>query len=117
MVLAEGAGGLAVPLTEDLLTIDFARENGWDSILVTSGKLGSLNHTILSMEALKQRGMNLCGTVYKYCASADPLIDEDSPRMICRYLARFGYKPVLVKVPKVDMEHLPEIDFSPIFGV
>ena len=64
-VLLEGAGGLAVPLTEDLLTIDFAAELGCPLILVTSGRLGSLNHTILSIEAAANRNMRIAGVVYK----------------------------------------------------
>lgn len=61
IVLVEGAGGLAVPLTEDLLTVDFAARQNWPLILVTSGRLGSLNHTILSLEAAISREMKIAG--------------------------------------------------------
>src|SRR5690606_14474160 len=40
-VLVEGAGGLMVPLTEQLLTIDYVARRGWPLLLVTSGRLGS----------------------------------------------------------------------------
>ncbi|MCD0229508.1 dethiobiotin synthase, partial [Enterobacter hormaechei subsp. steigerwaltii] len=42
VVLVEGAGGLMVPLTENLLTIDYIRQQGYPVILVTSGRLGSI---------------------------------------------------------------------------
>ena len=44
IVLLEGAGGLMVPLTEELLTIDYVAQKGYPLIFVTSGKLGSINH-------------------------------------------------------------------------
>ena len=58
-VLLEGAGGLMVPLTRDLLTIDYIKEKGYPLIFVTSGRLGSISHTLLSLEAVKNRGIPL----------------------------------------------------------
>ena len=45
-VLLEGAGGLMVPNDFHSLAIDYVKEQGYPVILVTSGKLGSINHTI-----------------------------------------------------------------------
>ena len=45
-----------------------AVSQGWPAILVCSGKLGSLNHAILSIEALAARGIPLVGIVYNHCA-------------------------------------------------
>ena len=59
IVLVEGAGGLMVPLTENLLTIDYVQQQAYPVILVTSGRLGSINHTLLSFSALKQYGIRL----------------------------------------------------------
>ena len=59
VVLVEGAGGLMVPLTEDYLTIDYIAEKQYPLIFVTSGKLGSINHTLLSFEAIRSRGIQL----------------------------------------------------------
>ena len=102
VTLVEGAGGLAVPLTESLLTVDFAAAQGWPVILVCSGKLGALNHALLSIEALKRRDMRLAGVVYNYCPDADPVIDADTPRMIEAALRRTGYPPALVRLGKWD---------------
>ena len=109
IVLVEGAGGLAVPLTDELLTLDLIAQEKWPVILVTSGKLGSLNHTFLSLEALKNRHILLAGVIYNYSPVADPVIDADTPRMIARWADR------LVKIPEVDFARLPDIDFSLIF--
>ncbi len=115
IVLAEGAGGLAVPLTEELLTVDFAAAERWPFILVTSGKLGSLNHTILSLECAAARKLYLCGIVFNYSPGADPEIDADSERVIKKYLVRHGFPPVLVRIPEVDGNNAADPDFSPLF--
>ena len=48
-VLLEGAGGLMVPLTRELLTIDYIARKGYPLIYVTSGRLGSINHFLLGL--------------------------------------------------------------------
>ena len=66
IVLVEGAGGLMVPLTENLLTIDYIRQQDYPVILVTSGRLGSINHTLLSFSALKQYGIQLHSLIFNH---------------------------------------------------
>lgn len=117
MVLAEGAGGLAVPLTEDVLTIDFAASCGWPLVLVTCGRLGSINHTLLSLEAAKARGMKVAGVVWNWCEGTDPAIDADAQDTARRYLERLGFPPAIVRIPCVDPSGpYPDIDFSEIFA-
>lgn len=78
VVLLEGAGGLMVPLSGEMLTIDYVAEQKYPVILVTSGRLGSLNHTLLSLEALKNRNMELYSIIYNQYPSSDKLIEADS---------------------------------------
>lgn len=79
IVLVEGAGGLMVPLTEKLLTIDYIREQAYPVILVTSGRLGSINHTLLSFAALKQYGIRLHILVFNHIHdSSDECVAQDS---------------------------------------
>ncbi len=118
ITLVEGAGGLDVPLTESLLTVDFAASELWPVILVCSGKLGALNHALLSIEALKNRKMNLAGIVYNYCPEADPVIDADTPRIIKQAMRQSGYPPALVRLGKWDIRTQDSTampDFSPVF--
>ena len=119
VVLIEAAGGLAVPLTRNLLTIDFAASLDWRLILVTSGKLGSVNHTVLSLESALGRGIDVLGAAYNYCPDADPVIDGDSASYILEFMQKKGIRPTLSRVPKVDLSRLPNglpaVDFSPIF--
>lgn len=116
IVLAEGAGGLAVPLTEDVLAIDLAASCGWPLVLVACGRLGSINHTLLSLEAAKARGMKVAGIVWNWCEGADPAIDIDALATAKRYLSRLGFPPVVVRIPRIDPSGpYPDIDFSEIF--
>ena len=66
MVLLEGAGGLLVPINEQLLTLDYIAERGYPIVLVTSGRLGSINHTLLSLEAIKSRGLMIHSVIYNH---------------------------------------------------
>ena len=66
MVLLEGAGGLLVPITTELLTLDYIAEQGYPIVLVTSGRLGSINHTLLSLEAIKSRGLTVHSVIYNH---------------------------------------------------
>ena len=116
VVLIEGAGGLAVPLTEDLLTADFAAAQDWPLILVTSSRLGSLNHTILSIEAAVSRTLKIAGVIYNEAPKADPLIEADSERMIRKYLHHYGQPEILVRMPEVKPPQWGDTDFSPLFN-
>ena len=117
IVLVESAGGLDVPLTEDVLSADLAASEGWPLVLVTCGRLGSINHTLLSLEAAKSRGMKVAGVVHNWCADADARIDADARETVRRRLVRMGFSPVVVEVPRFDAAGpYPDVDFSEIFA-
>ena len=63
-VLLEGAGGLMVPLTRKYLTIDYIQDNQYPLIFVVSGRLGSINHILLSLEAVQKRNIQLHTLIY-----------------------------------------------------
>ncbi|MDE6048254.1 MAG: dethiobiotin synthase [Paramuribaculum sp.] len=102
VLLVEGAGGLMVPLDyEGTLTIDFPLANNLPVALVTNGKLGSINHTILALEALKTRGMILHSLLYNTHFDYDTVIAEDSLEYMKMYVERlFPGTPVLL-VPSI----------------
>lgn len=79
IVLLEGAGGLMVPLTQHILTIDYIQQQQYPVILVTSGRLGSINHTLLSLAVLKQYQLSLYALVYNHIHDQqDKMISEDT---------------------------------------
>ena len=63
-LVIEGAGGLMVPLTETLLQIDLFASWGLPVILCARTALGTINHTLLSLEAMAKRGMTVHGAVF-----------------------------------------------------
>lgn len=85
-VLIEGAGGLMVPLKEGYLTIDYIREHGIPAVLVTNGRLGSINHTLLSLSALRHAAINIFAVIYNSHFDKDKIICEDTRRYIKRWL-------------------------------
>ena len=102
VVLVEGAGGLMVPLTEEYLTIDYVAEKQYPLIFVTSGKLGSINHTLLSFEAIKHRGIVLDTVLYNlYPTVEDQTIQDDTMQYIKNYLIKH--------FPGTKLEIVPEI--------
>lgn len=59
VVICEGVGGWEVPLTADANFSDFAKEMGWPVALVIGNRLGALNHTFLSANAIAGKGCDL----------------------------------------------------------
>lgn len=79
IVLVEGAGGLMVPLTEEVLFVEYLAATKAPCILVTSGRLGSINHTLLSLQALKHYDIPLYALVFNgYTKSEDSIIEADT---------------------------------------
>jgi dethiobiotin synthetase len=60
LVLVEGAGGLLVPMGEAWTMADLAITLGAPAVVVARAGLGTLNHTALTMEALRHRGLSGC---------------------------------------------------------
>lgn len=117
-VLVEGAGGAAVPLREGYLACDYVAEQHYPVILVTSGRLGSLNHTLMTMEMFARRGAKIQALVYNLAPAADPVISADSKKYMLGAMRSFGFPEILVELPEVrDPDNCQVPDFSPIFGV
>lgn len=101
-VLLEGAGGLMVPLTEEFLTIDYIAQEQYPLIFVTSGKLGSINHTLLSLEAIQKRGIILDTVLYNlYPTVEDTTIQNDTMNFIKTYLEKHFPETKFIVVPEI----------------
>lgn len=111
-VLLEGAGGLMVPNDFDSLTIDYVKEQGYPVILVTSGKLGSINHTLLSLYACKQYGIPVKALVYNLFPKADALIEANTMEYLAQYLQKESPETTIITLPDMekaqkDLNHMP----------
>ncbi len=63
-LFVEGAGGVLVPITEDYLMVDLMVELDLSVILVSRSGLGTINHTLLSLEVLKSRDLEIAGVIF-----------------------------------------------------
>lgn len=110
-VLLEGVGGLMVPLINNITTLDFIAEQQMDTILVSTSKLGSINHTLLSMEALEARSVPVKGILYNLFAPAPKLIMEDSKKVFHSF---YPHVPIATIPPvSLDQGNLNfKLDFS-----
>jgi dethiobiotin synthetase/malonyl-CoA O-methyltransferase len=62
-LVVEGAGGVMVPLNEVALTVDLIERLGLPALVVARSGLGTLNHTLLTLEALRRRRIPIAGVV------------------------------------------------------
>ncbi len=83
-VIVEGAGGLLVPLTDNFLMSDLASNLGLSLIIVTRPSLGTLNHTLLTAESAKARGLKVMGIVINQFPSHPGLAERTNPELILR---------------------------------
>ena len=115
VVLLEGAGGLLVPITEQLLTLDYIAEQGYPVILVTSGRLGSINHTLLSLEAITSRGLYVHSVVYNHihdnAAQTDEQIAASTIDFLQNYLAQNYTNTHRLSLPVQDDASCNNVDF------
>ena len=90
-LVVEGAGGVLVPLTEDLLYADVFAHWGLPVVLVARTALGTINHSLLSIEALRARGCAIAGVAFVGDENAE------SEGVICRIgrVRRLGRLPWL----------------------
>jgi len=90
-LIIEGAGGLMVPLNDQDMIIDLMQKLAIPVILVSKNYLGSINHTILSIEMLRMKGIELVGVIF----NGEP--NPETERVI---QAQTGVK-VLGNIPKL----------------
>ena len=97
-VLVEGAGGLLVPLTRKTTFLDYLESMGYPLIVVTSPRLGSINHTLLALEVASKRGIHVRGLVYNCYGAHDAFIKNDSRNIFADALTTYGYPEVIVEL-------------------
>ncbi len=103
-LLIEGAGGLMVPITRKNLQINLYKDWKIPLILCCRTGLGTINHTLLSLDAIWARGIPLKGLVF---------IGEDNPDNI-RTIAEFSKVKVLGQMPHLD--HLDDASLRLMFA-
>ncbi len=114
-VLLEGAGGIYVPLTDDLTIIDYLESRNYPVIVVTTSKLGSINHTLLTLDALRTRDLNVIGVIYNLFPEQEKEIVQDTRDIFEKYISQHWFHASLIEIPVIDLNNFPDIDFSILF--
>lgn len=91
-LVIEGAGGALVPYTDDLLAADLFARWGLPAIVVARTTLGTISHTLLTLEALRARSIAVAGVAF---------IGEEEP-VAEKAIARIGGAPILGRLPFLD---------------
>jgi dethiobiotin synthetase len=104
-VFCEGAGGWLVPITKDYTIADFAAELGWPVIVVVRNKLGALNHTLLTLESIRRRGLPLAGIILNDLAGQP----DEATRTNRRVLEESCACPILVEIGRGQTSLPPAI--------
>ena len=111
MVLVEGSGGALVPLNEEILMADMAMRLNMSVLVVAANRLGAINHTLLTLEALTARGIHVRGLIFNRVEnSVDQTILHDNIRVI----SQFANVPVLGEMPFMTGLKEAEAGFVPI---
>lgn len=98
ILIVEGAGGLLVPISREYLVADLISDLDCDVIVVARADLGTINHSLLTTEALRRRGIEPLAIVLNRGSAESTLAERTNPGEI-RGLSRVD--PVIV-VPEID---------------
>lgn len=104
IVIQEGAGGLMVPMTREFLTIDYISGNNFPVIFVTNSELGSINRSLLSLEAIKMRKLRLKAIIYNEFDKTDSRITNDTGKIIFEFADKLFKDLSFIKINKDLMD-------------
>lgn len=93
MLLVETAGGVLSPMSGNTTMADFVQHYHLPAILVTQHYLGSINHTLLSIEVLKNRGIPLLGVI----------VNGDRNEASESFITAYSKVPVIASVPHLQI--------------
>lgn len=100
-ILIEGAGGLMVPIKGDYLIIDYIREKRLPAILVTNGRLGSINETLLSLSAMAHYGIDIFGVIYNPHFDSDKKVAEETKEYLKEWVLHHYPGTLWLEMPKL----------------
>lgn len=106
VLIVEGVGGILVPVDKQLTVRDMAKWLGLPAVIVARSGLGTINHTLLTAEALRQANVAMAGVVMnRYPPETPSAAEETNPRAI----ERWGNVPILCLVPQFNGSAIPDL--------
>lgn len=98
VVIIEGAGGIRVPIKYDYYMHDLARDLGLETVIVSRPGLGTINHTLLTVDFLKSADLDIAGIVFSGFPESPDLAEETNPLLI----ERLSKAEIAGVVPYID---------------
>jgi dethiobiotin synthetase len=83
-LLVEGVGGWLVPLTERVTVADWVARQGWPILIVARAGLGTLNHTLLTIESARRRGVKITAVFLNDVEKAGPVVSGRNATVLRR---------------------------------
>lgn len=111
-LIIEGAGGLMVPLNRTEFMIDMIKMFDAEVVLVIQNYLGSINHTLLSIDALKSRGLKILGVVFNgapHQLSQDIIMDYCKLKVLGRINKEKDLTQDIIKGYAKEFEYLQNV--------
>lgn len=110
-MIAEGAGGLLVPMAEGVLTLDLIRQLNLPVLVVARLSLGTINHCLLTVRQIQSAGLPLTGIVLNRTLEQDTAAEQTNPAVLQSYTDApvLGCMPFLRPDQRKDPETLAKI--------
>jgi dethiobiotin synthetase len=117
VMIVEGVGGIMTPLDNKHTALDLAKWLGMPAIVVARAGLGTINHTLLTLDALRRSGVKVAGVVInRYPAESASLAEESNPRAIEKW-GKTHVLAIVPDVPTLSRPPLPGTLLAPIEAV
>jgi dethiobiotin synthetase len=99
ITIVEGAGGIMVPVYKKYFFLDLAKDLDLHVVIVSRTGLGTINHSLLTIEAARNKGLDVLGVIFN-CAgkTKKDLSEKTNPGVI----EKLGGAPVLSIVPYIE---------------
>lgn len=101
-LFVEGAGGLMVPILKDFFMIDLVKYLSLEVIFVAPLRLGTINHTLLSIEAMERRGIKIKGIILNDLDGIETVATKTNPAV----LSELQKYPVLGQISRCQISDI-----------
>lgn len=112
-LIVEGAGGVLVPINESQLMLDLIKKLELPVIVVSSYKLGTINHTLLTLEVLRSRNIPILGVIMNHTTPPVSIMEENK-----NAIAYYGKTKIIAQLPyisKITRQKLQNVICEKIF--
>ncbi len=111
-VVVEGVGGILVPIMRDYFVIDLIKELKLPLVVVTRSSLGTLNHTLLTVNYALKEGLSVSGIIINFCRPPDNTVAEETNPHLFQRLSPVPIIGVFPHLNNLETETLERAAFK-----